>query len=358
MGFLSSGIPGGSPQYSNAKGVSDDGKFAVGEAFGFESEGFRWSQATGMLESTAFLGDATSTSSNGGIVVGSAFTTASTQGPEAYYWTNHSPGVIGIGFLPGQVSSRASAISSDGTAIVGSSGNGGNATQAFRWTASEGMQGLGFLSGTTYSESSATNQNGSVVVGTSGSGAFRWTNVGGMVDIGKLSISSTFSFPAAISNDGTKIVGTSGIPSERQAFLWREGAGMVGIGDLSGGAFDSEARDISGDGRIVVGSSASGLGQEAFVWNEEMGMRRLWDLLVESGVNPADSGWTSLNSANGIDFDGNTIVGFGTRNGLTEAFYSVIPIPLAVPEPHSVLLVLAGIIHFARQRNIRSRVAL
>jgi hypothetical protein len=53
-------------------------------------------------------------------------------------------------------------------------------------------------------------------------------------------------------------------------------------------------------------------------------MRRLWDVLLEHNVNPADSGWTSLNQAAAITPDGNVIVGFGIRNGNQEAYRAVL----------------------------------
>ena len=54
-------------------------------------------------------------------------------------------------------------------------------------------------------------------------------------------------------------------------------------------------------------------------------MKRLWDVLLANGVDPAADGWTTARPANGISADGNTIVGCGPRNGNTEAFVAVIP---------------------------------
>ena len=58
-------------------------------------------------------------------------------------------------------------------------------------------------------------------------------------------------------------------------------------------------------------------------------MKRLWDVLLVQGVDPAANGWTKLEAASGISADGNTIVGWGTRNGNTEAFVALIPEPAA-----------------------------
>ena len=99
---------------------------------------------------------------------------------------------------------------------------------------------------------------------------------------------------------------------------------MVGLGDLPGGLFESFAVDVSGDGSVVVGYGSADFGTEAFLWTSDGGMERLWDVLLAQGVDPAADGWTNLEVASGISADGNTIVGWGTRNGNTEAFVAVI----------------------------------
>jgi uncharacterized membrane protein len=102
---------------------------------------------------------------------------------------------------------------------------------------------------------------------------------------------------------------------------------MISIGDLPGGSTSAAADDVSGDGSVIVGFGSSVNGTEAFRWTQATGMQRLWDVLVASGVNPANDGWTKLVEAYGISDDGNTIVGYGVRNGNNEAFLAVIPEP-------------------------------
>ena len=55
----------------------------------------------------------------------------------------------------------------------------------------------------------------------------------------------------------------------------------------------------------------------------------MWDLLLAQGVDPAAGGWSSLTEATAVSADGNTIVGFGTHNGNTEAFRAFVPISVA-----------------------------
>jgi probable HAF family extracellular repeat protein len=82
-------------------------------------------------------------------------------------------------------------VSADGSVIVGSSYTiAWEQEQAFCWTKSEGMIGLGFLPGSNYSFPNAISPDGSVIVGTSsdssGYPAFRWTKATGMINIGHL----------------------------------------------------------------------------------------------------------------------------------------------------------------------------
>jgi probable HAF family extracellular repeat protein len=180
------------------------------------------------------------------------------------------------------------------------------------------------------------------------------------VELGKLTGGSE-SAALGVSADGTAVVGYSrsenGFPSRPsfEAFRWTSNSGMVGLGDLPGGLFESYAVDASGDGSVVVGYGDTDFGTEAFRWTSSGGMQRMWDVLLARGVDPAADGWTKLEAASGISADGNTIVGWGTHNGNTEAFVAVIPAP--VPEPTAGALVLVGVnsILLRRKRSLWRR---
>ena len=156
-------------------------------------------------------------------------------------------------------------------------------------------------------------------------------------------------FPEAfgVTGDGSVVVGAGSLGgSVTQAFRWTSGGGMVGLGDLPGGLFESFPYDVSGDGSIVVGYGTTASGTEGFLWTIDGGMERLWDVLLAQGVDPAADGWTELAAASGISADGNTIVGWGTRNDNTEAFVAVVPEPAGL-----ALLVASGALAVRRRRR-------
>ena len=137
--------------------------------------------------------------------------------------------------------------------------------------------------------------DGSVVVGGlvyQGDEAFRWTSDGGTVVLDGNPLGGS-SGAYGVNADGSVLVGFSNSVSGPQAFRWTSNDGMVGLGILPGNV-SSEARGVSGDGLVVVGHSYSDSSNEAFRWTSDGGMERLWDVLVDHGINPAADGWTTL----------------------------------------------------------------
>ena len=98
--------------------------------------------------------------------------------------------------------------------------------------------------GTFFSEATAVSADGSVVVGVSNSAqgreeAFRWTRAGGMVALGDLPGGMFQSVARHVSSDGSVVVGYSQSASGETAFRWTSSSGMVSLGDLPGGIFQS-----------------------------------------------------------------------------------------------------------------------
>ncbi|MFQ5806801.1 MAG: PEP-CTERM sorting domain-containing protein [Phycisphaerae bacterium] len=355
--FLGLGHFPGARALSTAEAVCADGSTVVGFAnyggvFGFQA--FRWTRDEGMVGLGTLPGRVSSraygVSANGSVVVGDSY--AGGPGPEAFRWTADD-GMVGLGDLPGgEYASYGSDVSGDGSVVVGWSGS-EQATytfEAFRWTAEEGMVGLGDLPGLDFfSQAFGISADGAAIVGTSisdrGREAFRWTGDDGMVGLGDLPGGGFRSQAFSVSADGSVIVGQGLSDSGWEAFRWTAEEGMLGLGDLPGGSFQSKAYDVSGDGSVVVGTGiADGPRHAAFIWDAEHGMRNLEDVLTdEYGLDL--TGWR-LEGAWGVSADGLTIVGHGVHpNGDAEAWIA------HIPEPASVALLALGIAAALQRRR-------
>lgn len=233
-------------------------------------------------------------------------------------WAAAAPFFQGLG-SPG---SGAMAVSSDGSVVVGwwstwPLGEYG----AFRWTQAGGMIGLGRLPGATSGgRALGVSCDGSVVVGEcyyspQSREAFRWTQPGGMEGLGYLWGGSWPYVSAAegVSADGSVIVGNSSSPLGQQAFRWTEAHGFLGLGYLRGGLGGypaSFATAVSADGAVVVGTSSSASGGQAYRWTEATRMVGLGDL----------RGGYFYSAARAVSADGSVVVGESYSGAGWEAF--------------------------------------
>lgn len=240
---------------------------------------------------------------------------------------------MGLGDLPGaSFSSIANGVSADGSVVVGRGsafvtmhGEPVSSLEAFRWTQDGGMVDLGDLPGGLYGRTaSGVSADGSVVVGASvnrapvpNGEAFRWRQSSGAVGLGDLPGGYSYSVATSVSADGSVIVGHSSSASGYEAFRWTQGGGMVGLGDLGGVTFDSRAYAVSADGSVVVGRSIISPGpppaaptREAFRWRMSTGMVGLGDL----------PGGDFLSDAYDVSADGSVIVGRGNSVAGFEAY--------------------------------------
>jgi len=309
-------------------------------------------------------------SADGSIVIGQS---ASTDGFQAFRWTE-AGGMVGLGFLsPAAPDSDAWGISADGSIIVGESG--GN--KAFKWTQSDGMTSLGagravgasndgskIVGFGDVTNGHAVTPDGAVWVGASnfGSGqeAFRATS-GGVQPLGDLPGSNFTSVATGVTPDGSVVVGQSnafidpdgsGVAVETTvAIRWTQSEGMIPIGDIPGGApGGSTATDVSADGSVIIGYGESEIGSEAFRWIAATGIRSIRELLLAEGIDTLAIGWT-LGQANGISADGRIIVGTGVGPGSTNPQAWLVELP--VPEPSSGVLSFVLVALALKSRNCR-----
>ncbi len=290
----------------------------------------------GWIPSSNLYGSyAAGVSSDGAIVVGTSW---GGMDWHSFRWSA-TDGIVDLGRLPNvsfsSVGSSASAVSADGSVIVGSEHLGGSGANhiPFRWTESEGKVGVPWF-GNELGRANDVSAAGRVMVG--GAGiinvgiilAVRWVE-----DTGTIALHDPQDYvrseALSVSGDGSVIVGYCdhfvapdiSYPYSREAFRWSESGGMVDLGFLP--SIDanpsSTANGVSHDGSVIVGTSRTDFGDEAFIWDEENGMRSLRDVLVLELAMDL-TGW-NLTSAAGISADGCTIAGNGVNpDGKTEAW--------------------------------------
>jgi len=241
-------------------------------------------QGLGDLSGGAFSSAATAVSADGTTVVGAG---TSAAGTEPFRWTAGG-GMASLGHFTGSSGGgTALGVSADGGTVVGRStvtlmDSWGNYRQqvdhAFIWTAQDGMQRLGTADST--SEATGVSADGGVVVGGGnfgpGNDAFYWTPLYGFTSLGHLPSSPHSASASGISADGTVVVGTSSSSAPGGAFRWvypGTGSGvMSNLGALPGGTI-SAAHAVSADGTTVVGSADAASGAfHAFRWTATGGM--------------------------------------------------------------------------------------
>jgi probable HAF family extracellular repeat protein len=156
---------------------------------------------------------------------------------EVFQWTE-ATGMVGLG-QPANRSSRASAVSADGSTVVGfyedpAHGN----RRPVRWV-NGGKPDL-FLGSDLPGEATAANSDGSVIVGAasltgSGNHAFLYSDANGVQDLGIIG-DDPYGFSQSVANgvsDNSTVVGRVGdiFNASPQGFVWTPDGGMVFVND-------------------------------------------------------------------------------------------------------------------------------
>jgi probable HAF family extracellular repeat protein len=336
------GLGTGAHEFSSATAISADGSTVVGNTFDETgSQALRWTRTGGLQSLGGINGDLSTrsfgfgVSGDGSVIVGRAEQPDNVQG---FRWTQ-SNGMAGTG----SNTSELNAITLDGSVAAGRFNSApAGAPQvplAARWTQGGGFEPLdGALPD---SNALGISADGSVVVGVDENHAFRWTQAGGIVDIGPSGVTPKHSIARDVSDDGSVVVGDGGDGENAHAFRWTITGGLALIAPDE--PLDTFAYATDADGSVIVGQLGE---QRAYVWDEQHGLRDLQDLLAAQGADL--NGWT-LERAFGISGDGRTIVGDGNHGGNTEAWIATlvddanpaaIPLPPAAAPGAAILLLL------------------
>lgn len=312
-------------EMTDARLVSDDGSVIIIEAMGIgTSKVYRWTEE-GILSLADTFSWVDAMTSDGSTLVGGKYDGTNTH---AIRW-DATKGAHDLGALAGDTNSNATGIADNGT-IIGIGWPDYGDTHGFRWTEIDGMQSLGNLDITDtyeYTQPTAISRDGSIIVGVSTNSAevdeaFRWTEddgIQGLVGDSDPDSTITESWARLVSDHGEVIVGHRDISGMgREGFRWTEADGMVRLEILDG--FDEafgEALTATGD--VIVGSAfrdADGV-MEAVLWTEADGVQSISSLLTTAGV---DLSGFKLNACDDISADGSVIVGSGQSDHEQEAW--------------------------------------
>lgn len=208
---------------------------------------------------------ATSVSADGGVVAGACRDIPSDRNVATRWATPNTPARAGD--LPGGVhSSYFSSLSGSG-AIGCGDGSTAAGDGAFRWTSS-GLQALPALPGDDRTRAAAVSLDGSTIVGTSsgpnGTQAVRWIPPGAALPIGEPASEFFGSVAVGVSSSGGVIAGNTSGDFANGPFLWtpRHGLRWLGVelADVYGlpdpGFAIRDVVDLSADGRAIVGHTA------------------------------------------------------------------------------------------------------
>jgi len=264
---------------------------------------------------------ATAVSDDGQVVLGYSFAATSETG-QLFRWTPSS-GMVALGPPPGMASCQLGQMSGDGRVIFGqclpaSDGSPGADGQLFRWTEAGGLEGVPFQAPWTSGRARASSPDGSVMIGElqrgqSGSSApavtslFRWTESTGVVVAAAPTDGASITW-AGFDGAGDFIVGDAAPTSTTDAkgLLWSATAGITALDPVAG--FDAAAtQSVSADGRVVTGVSTSGsLSPVATLWAAPERRPRLVTDLLAAGG--VDLQGARLTSAR-VSRDGSTLTG-------------------------------------------------
>lgn len=258
--------------FNSSIGISADGNTIVSGRTGSDgnTNPAMWQRDTGWVDLghpaegcvlDASWGSAWSVSGDGSVVVGLAWYC---PGAEGFRWTKQD-GMVGLGYPIG-ASSRATAISADGSMIVGFYED---PVQGFR-------RPVRWISGST--------------------DLFLGRDVPGEA--------------IAVSSNGSRIVGQAADSTGNgRAFYYSARSGLVPMGVLSGNTTDQSVATGVADNGVAIGASIDTFTflSQPFLWSFKTGMHPLQSALTRNGAIIPQG--VTLTNVLAISADGSTIVG-------------------------------------------------
>lgn len=283
--------PLGDSLWTYALAVSADGSVIAGYG-GPNRHALRWA-ADGELTDLGFDGPPTAISADGSAIVG--FVWLSGVGSRVFRWTI-AGGMQDLGTLGG-AESWPNSISANGSIIVGSSQDAQGLWRIFRWEVGRGMQDiLGFALSEFYGPVGSGDGNSFAVSGrtTSGWNMYRWSAESGLQDLGTLDGRPLY--VCGISFDGSVVVGNSTWNGGSSSFRWEMSTGLREL-PVPDSFLSTWVDGVSANGVYVVGRAVSAAGRQMLVrWSQRDGI----ELLGEPGP---------MVEVIGISADGSAIAG-------------------------------------------------
>ncbi len=292
---------------------------------------FMWTSNTGIVQigsiSNGYPAAGKTVVSNDGMKVASSVTNTntgfneiSTYDVSSSTWTNIG-GLVPTGW-DGSVSSTWG-MSPDGSIIVGLGWLTAANAHAIKWDAANGVVDLGSMVSGRSSRANAVSADGSVVVGwqdepTGTRSGAKW--VDGVESFITDSNGDNVGEAGAVSADGSTIIGSA----NPNPYVWKAGTGITYITHPNASFFfKGGATGVSGDGTKVIGFyrafGAPPMSGEGFIWTEESGRVNLNDYAASLGI---DTNGVTMGLPLAISQDGKKIAGTGMNaSNQMVAFY-------------------------------------
>lgn len=296
--------------------VSGDGLLAGGAVSrngGNELAPITWTSGGGVNFVDASYPSVLAINADGSVFAGGRASVTAGTGVVAASVTRNGQNFVLNNFDNLPIETRPYGLSSDGSFVVGTASRQvGSIRRSFaaRWDSNNQIQAIADIPGATFSRANAVSSDGSVVVGTvlanNDSNAFRWTAQGGTQILPR---PTGFTSATALKITGTdSLLGNVTSSSAQRLTRWTStGAELLPLIQFATG---SSMIGSSADGSIIYGTSFFGSSQRRTIWIDSVPYD--FKSLLE-GLGADTSRWIQIESFSirDVSADGKTIVGTG-----------------------------------------------